>query len=82
MLARYPGSCIYCKKPITVGVDTYDVDTKQNWHEVCHESQPPGPDAFRLADSLGFIGPNEPIPQSWFTWSGHKVNKQSELFGN
>jgi len=50
---------MYCKKPIVVGVDTYDFETKKSYHEECRENQPPGPEDFRLAGELGFVHHDE-----------------------
>lgn len=55
MIARYPGVCMFCRNPIEVGVDIYDTEIKKAYHQACHEVQPPGPDAFRLAGELGFV---------------------------
>lgn len=59
MIAKFPGRCMFCKKPIVVGVDTYDVEIKKAFHETCKENQPPGPEAYTLADELGFVSHND-----------------------
>ena len=55
MIAKYPGICSFCKQPIAVGVDTYDTETKKAFHQDCFANQPPQPDAFRVAERLGFV---------------------------
>lgn len=58
MIAKYPGRCTYCGKPIKPGVDTYDVEIKKSYHEICKEAQgdePAGDDVIRLAERLGFV---------------------------
>lgn len=59
MIAKYPGTCMFCRKPIAVGVDTYDLEIKKSYHEACKENQPPGPEAYTLADQLGFVPHDE-----------------------
>lgn len=55
MLTQFSSLCSICKVRIPAGADArYDPAAKTVSHWACHESQPPGPDAFRLADSLGF----------------------------
>lgn len=65
MIAQYPGQCCFCNRPITVGVDVYDKDTRRNWHESCFESQPPSPEQFAIADRLGFLPHDEAMQASW-----------------
>jgi hypothetical protein len=55
MIAKYPGKCRYCKKPIEVGRDEYEVETKTSFHPECRDSQSPEASAFTLATDLGFI---------------------------
>jgi hypothetical protein len=55
MIAKYPGLCMYCRKPIEVGVDTYDIEIKKSYHEACRENQPPRPEDYKLADELDFV---------------------------
>lgn len=65
MIAKYPGLCRYCKQPITVGVDEYDLTSKASYHRECEESQPPGPEAYVLADRLGFKPHAEAGEMDW-----------------
>jgi hypothetical protein len=62
VIAKFPGFCMFCKKPIEPGKDIYDVSIKQSYHETCLENRPPGPEAFALADRLGFIEWNPDLP--------------------
>ncbi len=77
MIAKYHGRCTFCGKPIVVGVDQYDVERKESFHNDCKfgEESNPGPDAFRLANELGFIGPDVPMPYAeWHLWRSQPVN--------
>jgi hypothetical protein len=59
VIAKYPAACMYCKKPIAPGVDTYDLEIKKSYHEDCRANQPPGPEDFALAEELGFVRHDE-----------------------
>lgn len=55
MIAKFNGTCCYCSKPIKAKVDEYDPDSKRSFHRDCRDSGKPGPDAYRLADELGYF---------------------------
>jgi hypothetical protein len=59
MIAKLPGFCCFCRKPIEPGRDTYEVETRRNWHEACRENQPASPEQFAIADRLGFVKHND-----------------------
>jgi len=59
VIAKYPAACMYCKKPIAVGIDTYDLEIKKSYHEDCRSNQPPGPEDYKLADDLDFVRHDE-----------------------
>lgn len=54
MISKYPGHCFLCNEPTQAGIDQYDLQMKRSYHADCEENQPPGPDAYVLADSLGY----------------------------
>lgn len=55
MIAKYPGRCRYCGKPIEVGRDEYDIETKTSYHVECHENPKPTPECYAIADRCGFV---------------------------
>jgi hypothetical protein len=68
MIARYPGICRYCKKPIEVGRDEFDIDKRINYHVECVENPAPGPpgrEAYVLADKLGYIPSSQLADHRW-----------------
>ena len=57
MISKYNGVCSYCKLPTKAGQDHYDIATKASYHSICEEgaeSGEPGPDAYAIADRLGY----------------------------
>lgn len=63
MISKYDGKCSICTKPIPKGTEcNYDASTKTVQHYDCLENPKPGPEAFRLADSLGFIQYDQNLP--------------------
>jgi hypothetical protein len=54
MISKFDGRCFICGKPTKAGKDMYDLDTRQSYHAECKENQPPGPEAYALAERLGF----------------------------
>lgn len=57
MISCYSGKCVYCDGTTKAGVDHYDTERKESFHEACQiadENRPPGPEAIALADRLGF----------------------------
>lgn len=65
MQAKFPGRCTYCSEPITVGVDTYDVSSRKNWHECCRINQQPNVNAYDLAARLGFVSWEQSQMKQW-----------------
>ena len=55
MIAKYPALCRYCRKPIEVGKDEYDIETKTNFHWACHDNPQPTPECYAIAERLGFV---------------------------
>lgn len=67
MICAYSNLCSICKVRIPAKTDVhYDPDSKTIQHWDCFENPRPGPDAFRLADELGFVGPEDVVPTE--TW--------------
>jgi hypothetical protein len=56
MIAKYPSKCRYCGKPITVGTDEYEIESKTSYHRDCHEAQDlfSAREAEELAERLHF----------------------------
>jgi hypothetical protein len=56
MISKFDGRCCFCGRDTRAGVDTYDLETKKSYHEECREMEAskPDPEAFKLADRLGF----------------------------
>lgn len=54
MIAKYPAKCRYCGKPIEVGKDEYDIDSRSSYHWECHDNPKPTPEAHDFAERLGF----------------------------
>lgn len=55
MIAKWDGRCSICKGAIPAGEDVhYDAEAKSVQHWDCYENPKPGPDAFALADELGY----------------------------
>lgn len=72
MIAKYPGLCAHCKKPIEPRVDHYDIASKKNYHAACAETSQPESvhdtaGGHALADMLGFVGHGEAIPDWWIS---------------
>lgn len=83
MIARYPGPCKNCGVTIQKGEDCwYESDTRTIAHHVCPvASDKPSPDAFQLADSLGFIKHGEPLPYAeWRLWKVKAQAMDGRLF--
>lgn len=56
MLLKFGGSCSFCKQFIPAGNEArYDGDSKTVLHWECFENPIPGPEAYALAERLGFI---------------------------
>lgn len=70
MIAQYPGQCCFCSKPITVGVDTYDKESKRAWHEECFENQAPTPEVLALSQRLGFLSFDAALHWPWSQMRG------------
>lgn len=71
MIAKYPGQCRYCHRPIEVGADEYDTATKTNYHVECHESQPADAETYALAERLGFVSVDVSRIDDWETMLAH-----------
>ena len=81
MIAKWPGKCGICGKPITPGVDTYGLEKKKSFHEDCLHKKDPFSDAEAsdLADRCLFIpaasiGEGFQIPAGWLLWKLHHAN--------
>ncbi len=56
MIARWNSQCSLCNGLVKAGTDVhYDGEAKTTQHWPCYENPKPGPEAFRLAEELGFI---------------------------
>lgn len=63
MIAKYPARCSRCGKPITIGVDTYDYESKKSYHQSCETDA--GESHGQLADKLGFLDHAEALSTDW-----------------
>ena len=57
MRAKYPGRCRYCRKPIEVGRDEYEIHTKTSYHVECLDRH-----NYERAHAIGFIAVNLDLP--------------------
>lgn len=76
MISKFDGICCYCNKPTRAGLDEYD--DRKAFHLECRDNRPPGPEAFQLADRLGYIRSGDPIPALWFTWNPAAPVRETE----
>jgi hypothetical protein len=54
MISKYAGRCKGCNAPYAAGEDIYWTKEDGAWCWDCRENPKPGPEAFELADRLGF----------------------------
>lgn len=80
MICTYSNLCRICKVRIPAKTDVH-YDGKAIAHWDCLDQEKPGPDAFRLADELGFVGPEDVVPtETWRTWKGKAQPENGKLF--
>ena len=65
MIAKYPGKCFYCGKPVKVGRDQYDIEINASYHIECHEDPKPTPRCYEIADACGFVEHERALTVSW-----------------
>jgi hypothetical protein len=68
MIAKYPGTCCYCKRPTAAGVDQYEVETRKSYHPDCLPGSLPFDHdaAERIAERLGFLDHEAAMKGDWF----------------
>lgn len=55
MIARFAGRCSICREEIPKGAECeYDPTAKTVHHYECAENPKPGPEAYELAERLGY----------------------------
>lgn len=74
--AKFNGKCAQCQIPTKRGEEIEYREGKAFCLKCGENEENPNDNAeqLALADKLGFIAPNEPIPASWLVWKVPNAN--------